>query len=246
MEISIELKGAEQRFKTSIVGVTKQNGDGSDRQALLAQCRPGTALQLVREPSNPYDQWAVAVYNSTCQQLGYLPAGDRRLADHMDMGGRVSAKVVKVTGGPGLLGLIFKFMRKHYGCVIEIVKGDIDWEKITPYMDKSREIEKLLDSAKALEPDKPEEAVSLYRTTIQEIMALDNIGSQAAACRRARYPVNRLSLLLEKSGHLQAAYYEIVKYENFKDVHGLLASDARNVASRKKRLSENLNKSHNA
>ena len=246
MEISIELKGAEQRFKTSIVGVTKQNSDGSDRQALLAHCRPGTALQLVREPSNPYDQWAVAVYNGAGQQLGYLPAGDRRLADHMDMGGRVSAKVVKVTGGPGLLGLIFKFMRKYYGCVIEIVKGDIDWKKITPYMDKSREIEKLLDSAKALEPDKPVEAISRYRTAIQEIIILDNIGSQAAACRRAKYPINRLSLLLEKSGNLQAAYDEIVRYENFKDVCGLLASDARSIASRKERLSEKLNKPHNA
>src|SRR5436309_306860 len=122
MEISVETRGYEQTFHTRIAGVTKQNADGTDRQALIKTLRRGETLNLVREPNNPYDKYAIAVFRSSGVQLGYIPAGDRRLADHMDMGGRVSAKVVKIGGGPGILGLFFRAFRKPYGCVVEISK----------------------------------------------------------------------------------------------------------------------------
>jgi HIRAN domain len=87
MELSVEFKGYEQSFRTMIAGVTKQNTDGTDRQALIKALSLGEELRLVREPSNPYDRYAVAVLRASGEQLGYVPAGDRRLADHIDMGG---------------------------------------------------------------------------------------------------------------------------------------------------------------
>jgi hypothetical protein len=236
MEVRVEIEGYRQTFRTTIAGVTKQNADGSDRQSLVKALRAGEELRLVREPNNPYDKYAIAIFRSTGGQLGYLPRGDRRLADHIDMGGAVTARVIKVTGGPGLLGILFKSLRKSYGCVIEISKGDFNWEQVTPYLDKSREIENLIANSRTLEAQDIQKAISTYRTAIDQIIEFDKAGSVAAAWRRARYPVNRLTLLLEKSGDFEAALAEIERYEQFQDAFGLTAEDAKSVASRKQRI----------
>ncbi|OGA76367.1 MAG: hypothetical protein A3G81_01560 [Betaproteobacteria bacterium RIFCSPLOWO2_12_FULL_65_14] len=240
MEVRVDVEGYRQDFRTTIAGVTKQNADGSDRQCLVKALRAGEELALVREPNNQYDKYAIAVFRSTGGQLGYLPRGDRRLADHIDMGGAVTARVIKVTGGPGILGILFKSFRKSYGCVIEISKGDFNWKEVTPYLDKSREIENLIASARAVEAQDLQKAISTYRIAIDQIIEFDKAGPVAAAWRRARYPVNRLTLLLEKNGDLEGARAEIERYEQFQDVFQLTAEDAKSVASRKQRLSRKL------
>lgn len=42
-------------------------------QALVRQLHPGQGVIFYREPSNPADPHAVAVYTAGMQQLGYLP-----------------------------------------------------------------------------------------------------------------------------------------------------------------------------
>jgi hypothetical protein len=156
-------------------------------------------------------------------------------------GGRVSAKVITITGGHGILGQFFKSFRKPYGCVIEIVKGDFNWKEVKPYLDKSRQIETLINTAHTLEANDPATAISMYRDAIVQIVAFDAVGPVAAAWRRARYPINRLSLLLDKNGHSQEAYDEILRYERFHDVFGLRQEDEKSLAARKARLSKKLN-----
>jgi len=227
-----------QSFRTTIRGVTKQNPDGTDRQALLQSLVPGQELRLVREPTNPYDRYAIAVLRTSGEQLGYVPAGDRRLADHMDMGGDVSAKVATVKGGPGILGIFFAAFRRPFGCVIEIHKGSLGGKEVLPYMHKSREIEVLIAAAHATEATDPIKAISMYRDAIEQIMALDALGSVAAAWRRARYPINRLSLLLDRNGQSRDAYNELLRYEQYNDVFGLTQGEEVSVATRKQRLSK--------
>ncbi len=176
MEISVEIKRYEQTFRTTIAGVAKQNTDGKDRQAIIRALGRGEALNLVRELNNPYDKYAIAVFRTTGEQLGYIPAGDRRLAGHMDMSGHVSAKVVKIVGGPGILGLFFRAFRKHYGCVIEISKGDFNWKEVLPYTNESRKIEELIRIAQTLETKDAEKAISLYQEAISQIVAFDSAG----------------------------------------------------------------------
>lgn len=240
MEISAEFRHYEQTFRTTIAGVTKQNTDGTDRQALIKKLSRGEALNLVREPDNPYDKYAVAVFRTSGEQIGYIPAGDRRLADHMDMGGAVSAKVVRVAGGPGILGLFFKAFKRNYGCVVEILKGNFNWQEISPYTEESRRIEELIKSAHALEVQNPAKAISMYRDAVARIVVFDKGGSIKAAWRRARHPVNRLSLLLEKAGELQSAQEVILQYEHFNDVFGLTVAEKESVDARKKRLARKL------
>jgi len=232
MGISVEFKGHEQSFRTMIAGVTKQNADGTDRQALIKALRPGEELRLVREPNNPYDRYAVAVFRVSGEQLGYVPAGDRRLADHIDMGGGVSARVAKVLSGHEILGLFLRSFWKTRGCVIEVSKHDFNWKEVIPYIDKSRQIEELIKIARSLEEGDVATAIS--------IVAFDKAGRIAASWRRARYPINRLSLLLETNGDLREAYDEILQYERFNDFLGLLSEDGKSITARKRRLSRKL------
>jgi hypothetical protein len=242
MEISVEIQRFEQKFKTKIRGVTYKNTDGTDRQELVKMLAQGEILRLVREPENPYDKWAIAVYNSEGKQLGYLPKGDLRLASHIDTGGIVSAKVLEITGGPGILGMFFKSFRKPYDCLIEITKGDFNWKEVTPFMDKDREIDKIVDLAKKHEKDNSLEAIELYRKSIKEIHELDSLSPIAKAWRTTRYPINRLSLLLEKSKQYHDAYNEILKYEKHNDcTYGISDSDKESIRKRKIRLENKLN-----
>jgi hypothetical protein len=80
----------------------------------------------------------------------------------------------------------------------------------------------------------------MYRQAVGEIVEFDKVGAVAASWRRARYPINRLGLLLEKEGHFRDAYDEILQYERFNDVFGLTLGEQKSVAARKERLSKKL------
>lgn len=58
----------------AVVGGLHPNKDGSNRLFEIAVCLPGEPVQLVREPRNPLDPLAVAVFSVRGTQLGYLSA----------------------------------------------------------------------------------------------------------------------------------------------------------------------------
>lgn len=242
MNLSFTIASSTQTFRTAVAGLTFNNADGTNRQELVRQLRSGEAVRLAREAENPHDRYAVAVFNSSGRQLGYLPAGDVRLASHLDGGGGASAKVVAVTGGGGILGRIFKAFRTTYGCVIEVTKTDPDWSALRPYMDKSAEIERSIHAAHVLEDSDHSAAIAAYRSAIAEMVALDANGAIAASWRRARYPVNRLSMLLERNKDYRSSWAVIEEYERYHDALGISAADARSVESRKTRLQVKLTK----
>jgi hypothetical protein len=124
------------------------------------------------------------------------------------------------------------------------VKHDFNWKEATPYIDRSRQIEELLRTAHALEMKDRAAAISMYRDACAQIVAFDEAGAIAAAWRGARYPINRLSLLLDKMGHCQEAYDEIRKYEQFHDALGLSREEERSVTARKQRLFKKFNATH--
>lgn len=98
-------------FSISLVGVTFRNDDGSSRQEILSYTIDGSDVELRREPDNPYDKWAIAVFNEDNEQMGYLPSSDD-LARFMDKGNRIRAFVEEVTGIP-------EFGEKH-GCRLKL------------------------------------------------------------------------------------------------------------------------------
>lgn len=83
-----------------IVGESHRNLDGRSRQQLIKKhCKPGALVSLVREPDNPADPQAVAVY-AECGQIGYLSRDDaERLAPRMDRGEHGSCWISQIQGG---------------------------------------------------------------------------------------------------------------------------------------------------
>jgi hypothetical protein len=78
------------QWRTTIVG-TKYRGRGA--VVALGQLRKGEALELRREPDNPHDSNAVAVYHGS-DHLGYVPrTSNIVLAAAIDAGALFSASI---------------------------------------------------------------------------------------------------------------------------------------------------------
>ncbi|MEP1033048.1 HIRAN domain-containing protein [Ekhidna sp.] len=60
-------------YDTKVVGVSKDNQDGSSRQEIIKQeVREDDKLSLEAEPDNPYDANAIKVLSKEGNQIGYL------------------------------------------------------------------------------------------------------------------------------------------------------------------------------
>ena len=69
-------------------------------KALWDEMKVGDMLALVREAGNPHDSNAVRV-EWQGRQLGYVPRRENRtVAQHMDRGGRVEARISKLQKHP--------------------------------------------------------------------------------------------------------------------------------------------------
>lgn len=95
--------GEWRTYYTRVSGVTYPNADGSDRQSLVARCRAGERIRLVREPDNPHDRFAVKVLRWDGKQVGYLPSQGVRtdvpwcVGPGMDAGYRYIVRVAGVS-----------------------------------------------------------------------------------------------------------------------------------------------------
>ena len=88
-----------------VAGTGFANSNGASRAAIVRRhCRPGDSVLLVREPNNPHDKDAIAVFvpvprlfgllGSSNAQIGYIKAGTAdSLAKKLDSGVRVVATV---------------------------------------------------------------------------------------------------------------------------------------------------------
>jgi hypothetical protein len=99
-------------FCLPVVGCTYANPDGSSRQLELAECQPGDTIDLVRQPDNPHDPQAVAVFTASGTCVGYL-ARSRAcwIAPKIDRGFRPAATVERVKGitlPDAILGLVIR------------------------------------------------------------------------------------------------------------------------------------------
>jgi len=87
-------------FYTKIRGVAQVNSNGSKRQTLIKHLKIGQPAHCVREPNNPYDKNAIAVYDTENNQLGYFSADlAHSYAREMDKGLRLTATISSLTGG---------------------------------------------------------------------------------------------------------------------------------------------------
>lgn len=87
--------GDAEQFHTKLAGVTFE-----DRQRVVARLAPGVPLRLERQPDNPHDPHACALFDPHGDQVGYF---NRRLAAALapllDRGVEYDVQVTEVTGG---------------------------------------------------------------------------------------------------------------------------------------------------
>jgi single-stranded-DNA-specific exonuclease len=72
----------------------------SYRQDTIRHCREGERVILKREPDNPYDENAVAVFRQNGDQIAYLSRDNAAWVAHlMDEGKELEARIKRITGG---------------------------------------------------------------------------------------------------------------------------------------------------
>lgn len=86
-------------------------------QELLAKLKEGQELELIREPDNHIDKWAIQTH-ANGERIGYLAAHVvRELAPRIDEGDKFYCYVSQVTGGTE---------GKQYGCNIRLTDFDVN------------------------------------------------------------------------------------------------------------------------
>ncbi len=183
-------------FLVGVKGESFANDDGTSRQEIIRRLRKGASVQLVADPTNPNDRWAVKVLTEKGEQIGWLPS-DARDADALLKGEPIAARVHAIHGGTNWFNRLLG--KKHVGVVLMIDKSDPDWsrrarlEKIARAYDR-----RVVDSLAIEKRGDPEAAIEAYRSVIAEVRELTKRDPYTSAHRRLSIPVDRLSLLLER------------------------------------------------
>lgn len=103
-------------IRSKVVGVTKRNEDGTNRQEILEMCSDGDELNLERDPYNEYDENAIEVWTDFGEQIGFLKKElASELARLMDDNYLISCVISEITGNPDI--------GQSYGCNIIITIG---------------------------------------------------------------------------------------------------------------------------
>lgn len=101
---------------TKVVGIARENEDGTSRQKIASKLRKGDLLMLVHERDNPFDANALKVLASKGRQVGYLlRERAEEFVDLADERDGLLAVVKEATGGDARGG------KPSYGVNIAIV-----------------------------------------------------------------------------------------------------------------------------
>jgi hypothetical protein len=80
-----------RQLSLAIVGADYLNKKGPTRRFEIAMCKPGEAVELRREPNNPADPRAIAVYSQRDILLGYVRAERAQLVGKFMSSGAIAA-----------------------------------------------------------------------------------------------------------------------------------------------------------
>jgi hypothetical protein len=236
----------EDSFITKIAGATFKNDDGTDRQKILKKCRKGESLKLIRDYNNPHSKYAIKVCRETGEQIGHIAEhvafcfdnDSRSLAQNIDFGQTVRAEINEIDS--------FYDGKTIYSCTIKVTKGDYP-----ECFSRVMEAKLLIMNAKQIEDKDVERSINYYRQAM-ELLKMINIEFEKIndklkplnldyrAWSGVKYPINRLSLLLEKSKRYKECLELIEQYNQLKDITGLPKTDLEIITKRKTRIEKKL------
>ncbi|WP_298265961.1 HIRAN domain-containing protein [uncultured Lutibacter sp.] len=238
MSIQVEISIPKQIFKTKVAGVTFENLDGSKRQEIIKHSRINEKIYLERDYENEFDVFAIKVLNKNRKQLGFVPS-DSRLSRYIDSGGKTKSFIFRKFGGKTFFDKLFSKKGKPFGCIIEICKEGIDEDKSKKYDEFSKfdnDLKQRLEELYLAEKDDLTKSIEQYKDIIEIIKESDRKGNFEKANRYVKIPINRLTLLLEKTKDFEIAIEYIEWYKNYKDTREITKSDLESIEKRYNRL----------
>ncbi len=218
-EISIEsmlFDEEEKCFTTQLKGID---------ESIIKQSKTGEELIIIREKRDD-NQFYMGVANKSGHLIGKIPdsiTSRYSLAYDFDHGAGISVNIKEITDD-----------NKKIKCTIEITKCKVDWDKVDRLNLEERDSQSMVRKAYTLDKTDPEKAIKLFREVILRIKEIDkNYGEYA---RNIRYPIDRLTFILEKKHRYKECLEEIEAYENKIDRIGLTISNYENLIKRKARI----------
>tara|TARA_R110001592_G_scaffold326629_2_gene607503 strand:+ start:787 stop:1536 length:750 start_codon:yes stop_codon:yes gene_type:complete len=238
MNITVELTSPKQIFKSKIVGVTFNNEDGSSRQEIIERTKINSKIYLVRDYENEFDIFAIKVLNENKEQIGFLPS-DNRMSNYLDSGNETKCLLFRKYGGKTFFDKLFSRKGKPLTCIIEISKEGMSEEtskKYTEFNEFDTKLNERLGKIYQEEKVNLDSSIENYKEIIELIKVSDEKGYFEKANRYVRIPINRLSLLLEKSKKYDLAIKYIEWYKNYNDYRGITKSETESIEKRYERI----------
>jgi organic radical activating enzyme len=202
-------------------------------ETILSQCNEGDDLILIREHRQDYPGY-VRVINKYGEYIGEVNHADERhhyLAFDIDHGSEVSAKIKEIF-----------IKRKKMQCIIEIKKSEIDWKEYNRFNMKDERASDLINEAKKLENNNYEQSIKLYKKATDMLIEMDReCEKYPATWRRVRFPIYRMSLILEKQKKYKECLEVIESYQKYDDKVWLYAGEKEKIEKRKEKVINILN-----
>ena len=133
-------------------------------------------------------------------------------------------------------------IKRSYGLVIKLSKGETDWSRFNTFRAKAEPIDKMVSEARKSESAvSPAQAITSYRQALEAVIALNRDDPVAAAHRYESAPMNRLTMLLDKQGQKVEALRAIEMWRSVPDPIGLTKADSNALAKREERLRKTVN-----
>jgi len=225
-------------FLVGVRGESHNNDDGSSRQDIIRHLRANESVQLVADPANKFDRFAVKVLTSSGHQIGWLPS-DARDADALAKGEPIEAAVHAVRGGTTWLKRLLG--QKSVGVVLRVTKAEPDWSRRAQLEDRAKKFDDQVAAALKSEKDgDTEAAISAMTQAIADIRSFTTADPYASAHRRLHAPIDRLSLLLERRKAYAEALAAIHDWQTIYDPVQPGASVTETLLKRAERLQARL------
>lgn len=113
---------------TKIVGCSFEH-----RQETISKLREGDRLWLERQPDNPFDFWAVKVFRSNAEEIGFLNRYlAKAISPYLDaIGHPIKGRVYRLTGSSSdgyLLGAMIAFKIPSQAQIRKSQQQKLDWD----------------------------------------------------------------------------------------------------------------------
>lgn len=204
-------------------------------ESLVSQCSVGDVLNLIRESKTDTANY-VGVATKSGEYLGDIDSSDLRyygLIFDIDHGAEVSVKIKQIFTKNGNLECIN----------IKVSIGNVDRKEQKTLLAIDREAKGIITKAKTLEKTNPGEAVSLYKKAIGMLKGIDRqCEKHFSTWREQKFPIYRLSLVLERQTRYKECLEEIEAYEKLTDKVGLYAGEKEKLEKRKEKIIQIISK----